>query len=178
MVPLTITTTFTYGRTYPIRLFVGIMLFMVSFITSILRVNMSINILGMVHPAHHFNGSIELPTIEHDVWATIFLYISNHIRIRLIFIRYTHFPQYGPRYNWTVQEQGLLLGSYFWGYLLTQIPGGILSDLLGGRHVIGFAVGMSGIATSSIPITARLWGVWGVIAVRFLTGAFGVRHVH
>lgn len=84
------------------------------------------------------------------------------------------FLQFGPRYNWTVGEQSVLLGSYFWGYLITQIPGGMLSEWYGGRHVIGLAMGLSGIATCMIPFSARL-SFWAVFIVRLLTGALGVR---
>ena len=36
---------------------------------------------------------------------------------------------------WTEPEQGLVLGSYFWGYFITQVPGGRLSELYGGKWV-------------------------------------------
>lgn len=49
----------------PVRLSVGIMLLMASFTSYLLRVNMSINILGMVHPKHHHNHTNA--TFLHDV---------------------------------------------------------------------------------------------------------------
>lgn len=48
--------------------------------------------------------------------------------------------QYGPRYDWTPAEQSQLLGSYFWGYLVTSLPGGLLAEWLGGRVVIGYTM--------------------------------------
>lgn len=26
-------------------------------------------------------------------------------------------------FNWTGEEQGIILGSFFWGYVITQVPG-------------------------------------------------------
>lgn len=86
----------------------------------------------------------------------------------------SRFPfQYGPRYDWTVPEQSVLLGAYFWGYLVTQLPGGLLSEWFGGRHVIGYALALSGVATCLVPISATV-SFWLVFVVRVMTGALGV----
>lgn len=82
--------------------------------------------------------------------------------------------QYGPRYDWSADQQSLLLGAYFWGYILTQIPGGILSDWLGGRVIIGLALGLSGIATAFIPFSAKIFSFGAVFVMRFLIGFFCV----
>jgi hypothetical protein len=34
---------------------------------------------------------------------------------------------YYGEFDWSPADQGLILGSFFWGYLLTQIPGGLLA---------------------------------------------------
>jgi len=31
-------------------------------------------------------------------------------------------------FNWDSEEQGLILGAFFYGYIATQIPGGILAE--------------------------------------------------
>ena len=37
-------------------------------------------------------------------------------------------------------ETGLVLASFFWGYLFTQIPGGYISSKFGGKNVLLFGV--------------------------------------
>ncbi|XP_020219290.1 ascorbate transporter, chloroplastic [Cajanus cajan] len=59
-------------------------------------------------------------------------------------------------FNWNSATVGLIQSSFFWGYLLTQIIGGIWADKLGGKVVLGFGVVWWSIATVLTPIAARL----------------------
>lgn len=66
---------------YPIRLIIGILLFLASFTSYILRVNMSINILGMVYPTHHHHHNdttANSTVIVHDV-RLIYLLLKDTI---------------------------------------------------------------------------------------------------
>lgn len=81
--------------------------------------------------------------------------------------------QYGPRYNWTKTDQSLLLGSYFWGYLITSLPGGLLAEWLGGRAVVGYTLAGSAICTALTPIAAD-FSYWIVFTIRFITGILAV----
>ncbi|XP_014680972.1 PREDICTED: sialin-like [Priapulus caudatus] len=56
---------------------------------------------------------------------------------------------------WDKQQQGLILGSFFWGYLVTQIPGGWISERYGGKRVFGYAMLLTAIATLLTPLGAR-----------------------
>ncbi|XP_027334082.1 ascorbate transporter, chloroplastic-like [Abrus precatorius] len=59
-------------------------------------------------------------------------------------------------FNWNSATVGVIQSSFFWGYLLTQIVGGIWADKLGGKLVLGFGVVWWSIATVLTPIAARL----------------------
>ncbi|CAH9097098.1 unnamed protein product [Cuscuta europaea] len=59
-------------------------------------------------------------------------------------------------YNWNSATVGLIQSSFFWGYLLTQIAGGIWADKLGGKLVLGFGVIWWSIATVLTPIAAKV----------------------
>ncbi|TKY47126.1 Sodium-dependent phosphate transport protein 1 [Spatholobus suberectus] len=59
-------------------------------------------------------------------------------------------------YNWNPSTVGLIQSSFFWGYLLTQIAGGIWADTVGGKQVLGFGVVWWSVATALTPIAAKL----------------------
>lgn len=59
-------------------------------------------------------------------------------------------------FNWNPTTVGLIQSSFFWGYLLTQIAGGIWADTVGGKLVLGFGVVWWSIATILTPVAAKL----------------------
>uniref|UniRef100_A0A2P2L3T1 Uncharacterized protein MANES_05G033500 n=2 Tax=Rhizophora mucronata TaxID=61149 RepID=A0A2P2L3T1_RHIMU len=59
-------------------------------------------------------------------------------------------------FNWNSATVGLIQSSFFWGYLLTQIVGGIWADKFGGKLVLGCGVVWWSIATVLTPIAARV----------------------
>lgn len=44
------------------------------------------------------------------------------------------------QFQWDSRTMGLVQSSFFWGYLLTQIIGGVLADRIGGKTVLGIGV--------------------------------------
>lgn len=81
--------------------------------------------------------------------------------------------QVGDQYVWTEAELALVQGAYFWGYIVSQIPGGLLCERYGGRHVIAYGLGISGLISLLLP-TAGDISVYGVFFIRVLTGLFSV----
>lgn len=66
-----------------------------------------------------------------------------------------------------------MLGSYFWGYLVTSLPGGMLAESLGGRNVVGYTMALSAVITALTPIAADI-SYWCVFAIRIGTGVLAV----
>jgi len=62
-----------------------------------------------------------------------------------------------------------LLGSFFYGYIVTQIPGGRLAEIFGGKKLFGFGVLFTAILTLLTPLAAEL-GIGVFIALRVLEG--------
>lgn len=54
-------------------------------------------------------------------------------------------------YNWPGSVSGLIQSSFFWGYMLSQIPGGYLCARFGGRRVLPYAVSLWTLAIGMIP---------------------------
>lgn len=46
--------------------------------------------------------------------------------------------------DWDQSTQGYLLGSFYWGYVLSQIPAGMMADKYGGKYVLGVTVFLYG----------------------------------
>uniref|UniRef100_A0A3B4FSD1 Solute carrier family 17 member 5 n=1 Tax=Pundamilia nyererei TaxID=303518 RepID=A0A3B4FSD1_9CICH len=72
-------------------------------------------------------------------------------------------------YNWDSETQGWILGSFFYGYILTQVPGGYLAGRFGPKWLMGFGILGTVIFTLLTPVAADL-GAGYLIAVRVLEG--------
>lgn len=66
-------------------------------------------------------------------------------------------------------EQGHILGGFFYGYLISQIPGGLLAEKFGGKKIFLIFSSISTLATLLTPLGAEL-GFGYLIALRVLVG--------
>ncbi|KAL0128026.1 hypothetical protein PUN28_003337 [Cardiocondyla obscurior] len=74
----------------------------------------------------------------------------------------------GP-FVWDNKEQGYLLSSFFWGYVITQIPFGILAKRYGAKYFLGIGMLINSLFGLLVPQSAY-WGYWPLIIVRFIQG--------
>ncbi|XP_055859791.1 sialin-like [Biomphalaria glabrata] len=58
-------------------------------------------------------------------------------------------------FHWSKELEGLILGAFFWGYLVLQVPGGRMSEKIGAKKVVAFAMFPVAILTLLSPIAAR-----------------------
>ncbi|GIY87855.1 hypothetical protein CDAR_537641 [Caerostris darwini] len=79
----------------------------------------------------------------------------------------SEFP--GPRYNWSPKEQGVILSSFYYGYLLTLMPGGYLAQSFSAKWIFGLGIFLSALLSLLTP-TAAAMGVMPVVAVRIMQG--------
>ena len=70
---------------------------------------------------------------------------------------------------------GLVLGSFFFGYITTQIPGGFLASKYGGKNLFGGGILLASILTMLTPVATRR-SVYLLIALRILEGVAQVRY--
>ena len=56
--------------------------------------------------------------------------------------------------GWSSSVSGLIQSAFFYGYALTQIPGGWVTSRLGGRRVMPAGVSLWSIATAAVPLLA------------------------
>jgi ACS family sodium-dependent inorganic phosphate cotransporter-like MFS transporter 5 len=72
-------------------------------------------------------------------------------------------------FTWSKSMQGFVLASYFYGYILTQVPGGWLSSKYGARNVLFVSNLVASALTMTAPFFAR-WNWLALCACRFLIG--------
>lgn len=70
---------------------------------------------------------------------------------------------------WKTDKQGYILSSFFYGYVVTQIPFGLLSKKYGSIYFLGVGMLINSVFGLVVPIAADL-GFWWLIAVRFIQG--------
>lgn len=72
-------------------------------------------------------------------------------------------------FNWSSEEQGIVLSSFFYGYLITQLPGGYLALKFGGKNLFGLGILSTAVFTLLTPVFARA-SVGLLVALRILIG--------
>eukprot|EP00899_Mesostigma_viride_P003922 jgi/Mesvir1/13530/Mv16412-RA.1 len=73
------------------------------------------------------------------------------------------------QYGWDSATVGVVQSSFFWGYLLTQIAGGVWADRIGGKAVLSFGVVWWSVATMATPWAAEM-GLPALLACRACMG--------
>jgi MFS transporter, ACS family, solute carrier family 17 (sodium-dependent inorganic phosphate cotransporter), other len=94
--------------------------------------------------------------------STVLCYVDR-VNISIAIIPLAHAKGYSEA------ERGLVLSSFFWGYLWFQLPGGVLADLFGGKRVLGAGVALWSIATFLTPIATVSFGL--LLMMRAALGA-------
>jgi ACS family sodium-dependent inorganic phosphate cotransporter-like MFS transporter 9 len=60
-------------------------------------------------------------------------------------------PIIGKEKGWSKTDSGTILSSFFWGYTMTQVLGGYISDRIGGQRIMWIAAVGWGILTFILP---------------------------
>lgn len=78
-------------------------------------------------------------------------------------------PFTGLKFNWSEYEQNVILGSFFWGYVLTELPGGRMAEMIGARPVFGYSMLLASMVTLLTPLAAKM-GYYCIIFSRVFLG--------
>ncbi|CAB3221235.1 unnamed protein product [Arctia plantaginis] len=79
-------------------------------------------------------------------------------------------PTLENSFDWNMQTQSVVLSSFFWGYIVLQIPAGELSARIGGKILIIFAMTTNAIMSILTPFSAYYGGWQLVCACRVICG--------
>jgi len=61
-------------------------------------------------------------------------------------------------FNWNTAVKNDVISSFYYGYIILQLPGGRMAELFGGKKVLGLAMGLTSLLTLLIPTAAKLGG--------------------
>ncbi|XP_019744140.1 vesicular glutamate transporter 1-like [Hippocampus comes] len=79
------------------------------------------------------------------------------------------------QFTWDPETVGMIHGSFFWGYIVTQIPGGFICQKFAANRVFGFAIVATSTLNMLIPSAARCHYSC-VILVRICQGLVEVQY--
>ncbi|XP_018804536.1 PREDICTED: putative inorganic phosphate cotransporter [Bactrocera latifrons] len=76
----------------------------------------------------------------------------------------------GGEYEWSEELQGYILSSFYIGYILTHIPGGLLAEKFGGKWTLSLGILSTAFFTVITPLAIIHGGATWLIVVRILMG--------
>ncbi|XP_062548326.1 putative inorganic phosphate cotransporter isoform X3 [Armigeres subalbatus] len=73
-------------------------------------------------------------------------------------------------FDWSEQTKSVILSSFFWGYVVTQIPAGQLAQRVGAKVLLLFSLGICSTLAVLTPLFAHIGGDKLVITLRIVQG--------
>lgn len=117
------------------------------------RVNLSVAVVAMTD-ASAANPDFPVSTNKD-------IYIFPNLPVPFIFLQ---------EYNWPEKTKSLLLSSFFWGYVITQVPAGQLARKFGGKITLLVGLTVSSVLNILTPVFADIGGWQLVCALRVVEG--------
>lgn len=154
------------SRVVNMRLIICILTTLCPAVCYISRVNLSLAIVAMVSDskqAKNLLTTTQVPTTLNSHF--------DHMDIETPdTAHHQNSPKtFGPKYDWSESQANFLMGSFFWTYVIFQIPAARLAELLGTKWVLATAAIGSSILSLLSPLAASI-SVETFIAVRLVLG--------
>ncbi|XP_050301269.1 sialin-like isoform X2 [Anthonomus grandis grandis] len=151
----------------PTRSLIWLMIFTGTLTLYILRTNMSLIILAMVHSEQNSSSSVP-ECIAKDLNSSIIF--NNSIMAEALVSTNDDAVENGYNtFNWDSKLKGLILGAYFWGFVACTIPAAAVAEKYGPRRCIAISFAFSSVLTLLGPLCAN-YHPYALIASRFFIG--------
>ena len=85
-------------------------------------------------------------------------------------VRTKHVHHQSQKYNWSAEQVGTLLGSFYWGYCLSMLPGAIIAQKYGSYRVILLSCYVNAILTFFFPYLVNYGGYPMAVIIRVILG--------
>nr|CAD7454671.1 unnamed protein product [Timema tahoe] len=160
-------TTYTHQGCIGARHITTFMLFLGMANAYVMRTNMSVAIVAMVN---HSALSVSPEIMDDECDREIELEGNKSWVIELAnSTKKSYIDSSDGEFVWDAIEQGYLLSSFFYGYVLTQIPFGILAKRYGSKYFLGIGMLINSVFGLLVPISAH-WGYGWLLTIRFIQG--------
>ncbi|EDV38028.1 uncharacterized protein Dana_GF13752 [Drosophila ananassae] len=73
-------------------------------------------------------------------------------------------------YKFTESQSSYMLSSFFFGYIVTQVPGGYIAQRYGAKILLMWGLGIAAVMTMISPLSLKLGGWFALCCVRFAMG--------
>ncbi|XP_016991510.1 putative inorganic phosphate cotransporter [Drosophila rhopaloa] len=73
-------------------------------------------------------------------------------------------------YSFTKDQRAYMLGSFFYGYVVTQVPGGYFAQIYGAKTMLMYGLGIAALITILSPLSLQLGGWFALCCMRFAMG--------
>ncbi|KAH8270807.1 hypothetical protein KR018_005124 [Drosophila ironensis] len=116
------------------------------------RVNLSVALVAMTEPRGDNSTSNQAPENDTHELEEPGLFDSE---------------QY---YTFTEAQMSAMLSSFFWGYIVTQVPGGYIAQRYGAKVLLMWGLGIAAVMTMLSPLSLKLGGWFALCCMRFAMG--------
>lgn len=86
------------------------------------------------------------------------------------FILFVFLQKEMPNFEWSQELQGLILSSFYIGYVAIHMPGGRMAEKYGGKPVVMTALICSSILSLLTPVVVIFGGAHSLMGIRILLG--------
>lgn len=149
---------------FKLRFFICFLCVLAACLSYVCRGNINIAIVSMAGQPHE--------NVNHSVIIHSPVCPENEILLSASQVSFNSSAQssdHDKTYDWSQSLQGFILGSFYYSYILFQMPAGIAAEKFGGRYVVSMSLFGSCIISLLTPVVTD-W-VALLIFVRFVMGA-------
>lgn len=69
-------------------------------------------------------------------------------------------------FGWDQTQKNLVLSSFFWGYVVMQVPSGYIANVWSGQKLLAIGMLLCGVLNVVMPIAASQWALPAVLVCR------------
>ncbi|OQR77079.1 sialin-like [Tropilaelaps mercedesae] len=131
-----------------------------------MRVNLNVAMVAMVNSSAVTKKQITGNCPTHSITTPSVIASNNTNTFDSFNVRH---GKVGP-FTWDLYTQGVILGAFYYGYIITPIPGGRMAEKYGAKWLFGCGTLLTGLLSLLIPAASTYGGATGLVIVRILQG--------